>query len=739
MSHDGIKLVESKFKELLNKVNRYIPEGTDLISRAFEFASEKHASQRRASGEPYIIHPLEVATILADIKVDADTVAAALLHDVLEDTDATYEDLERLFNPTVAKLVFGVTKLTSLSKITRESLSGIERGENLIRKELQIVNLRKLLVRTADDIRVLVLKLADRLHNMRTISALPEEKRKRISLETLRIYAPLSHRLGMWVFKRDLEDLSFKELYPREYEMLKEKVEAKLKEAEPLLESFKQRLEELLKDLKPKITYRRKGLYSLFDKMQRKGVSLDDVYDLLAFRVLVKTIPECYTALGLIHQEWVPLPNRIKDYIAKPKPNGYQSIHTTVYTSVGFPVEIQIRTYDMHLEAEWGIAAHWAYKDEGLGEKLPSEKRLKKYKEKFNELLNSLDEALREGEFESFQEELSRSVIVFTPKGECIELPKGSTPVDFAYRIHTEVGNRCVGAKVNGRLVSLRYELEDGDIVEVLTSKSAKPSLDWLNFVRTSHAKSKIKGFFKKVKGEEYVRRAREILEREASGFLNLKEVDLDELIEEVYNRYYRRSFAEKEDMLINIGFGDLKPQGVIDKLRLIAKEKGLLKEREEKRSGSTKLELKSSVSTKGLLVRLAKCCKPIKGDDIVGIITIGKGISVHRKDCNNLKHLLKNKPELKERLIELSWDELLITKSVVRIMIKAIDRKGLLRDIMDIISGEGINVTSVKGRAKNSTATLEMDLELSSSDTLRRLVAVLKSKVPEIISISRV
>ncbi len=730
MSSDTVELA---YRQLLNEVKIYTDgKALDLLERAYIFAREKHEGQYRASGEPYIIHPIEVAKLLTVLKVDVETLAAALLHDVLEDTDTTYDQLVKYFGERVAKLVFGVTKLTSLSKLARESLSEIDTSDNLLhRKELQIRNLRKLLVRTAEDIRVLILKLADRLHNMRTLTALPLEKRQRIALETLKIFAPLSHRLGIWVYKRELEDLAFRELYPEEYALLDREVKKRFKQVEPVLDEFRSQLLSLLSELEPKITYRLKGLYSIFDKMQRKGLSLEQVYDILAFRILVRTVPECYTALGLIHQQWVPLPNRIKDYIAKPKPNGYRSLHTTVYASSGLPVEVQIRTYEMHLEAEHGVAAHWAYK---LGER-PSVTQLKRYQERLADLVRSLDEAVREGEFEAFQEELSSSVIVFTPRGECIELPRGSTPIDFAYKIHTYIGDHCSGARVNGRLVSLSYELRDGDIVEIITSKSASPNLDWLNFVRTSHARAKIKSYFKRIKRDEYIRRAKEMIARELP-----EGTELDQLLKETYERYYRKSYARLEDMLVNIGFGDLKLQSVLDKLRLILRAKtephDISSVVKAQPAGRTRVE---TVSTKGMLVRTAKCCMPVRGDDIIGFITLGKGISIHRRDCKNLQHLLRTKPELRKRLIELTWDDIEVSSTTVRLRIKALDRKGLLRDIMEIISGEGINVSSVRGDARDNIAIIQLVLEINSSDNLNRLMRIIRTKLPEVISLKRV
>ena len=726
-----------RFKEELRE--RFSDKEISLIEKAFLFASEKHNGQLRAEGSPYITHPLEVARILNQFNMDHITITAALLHDVLEDTPTSLDELEENFGREVARLVFGVTKITSISKLAEKSLREIPEDKGLSKREIQLRNLRRLLIVTVEDIRALILKLADRLHNMRTLKYLKPEKRRSKAIETLTIYVPLAHRLGMWVVKSELEDLSFQYAYPEEYELIKSEVERRLRNVNPILEEFKRELVEAINShgIKSKITYRQKSLYSIFEKMQRKGLTLDQIYDILAFRVIVDTLEECYTILGIVHQKWMPLPNRIKDYIAKPKPNGYRSLHTTIlYNSI--PIEIQIRTHQMHQEAEWGIASHWKYKysdSDQLDRALKA--IMSKYSKSLANLIESIDEAIKagSGELADLEEELNKSVFVFTPKGECLELPRGSTPIDFAYRIHTEVGHHCVGARVNGKLVPLTYELQNGDIVEIITSKTASPSLDWLSIAKTRLAKSKIKSYFKRKHKEEYVKRAREILEEQ----LRTKRIELttslDEALRKLYEEHFKASFAKYEDFLIAIGFGDIHPQRLIDKLRAFKLTSEESSSRRELPTGSTR----DSLKVKGMLVKLARCCLPVKGDQIVGFITLGKGISIHRKDCKNLNAMLRNNPKLKDRLINLSWDDLDISTMNVKLRISALDRKGLLRDIMEVISGEGINVTSVRGQAKNGEAQITLTLEVSSSEHLSRIVNLILREIPEVRSVKRI
>ena len=704
---------------------KYSGKELELLDKALNFAAKRHKGQVRADGSPYITHPIEVAKILAQLNMELPVIIAALLHDVLEDTPTTLEEIKESFGEEVAKLVFGVTKITSISKLASDTLD----QPRLTKREVQLRNLRRLLLTTVEDIRALILKLADRLHNMRTLEHLPPEKRKRKALETLRIYVPLAHRLGMWVIKSELEDLSFRYAYPEEYNLLSTKIKEKLKDIDPIIKEFRESLENLLgkANIRAEVSYRVKTAYSIFDKMQRKGLSFDEIYDLLAFRVIVNSLEECYTLLGLIHQSWIPLPNRIKDYIAKPKPNGYRSLHTTVlFKSV--PIEVQIRTWEMHREAEWGVASHWVYKH---GEDEKFQAILKKYQSQLSNLLESLNEAIRTAE-EEVIDELQQSVYVFTPRGECIELPNGSTPIDFAYRIHTEVGNHCVGAKVNGRIVPLSYQLQNGDVVEIITSKSASPSLDWLSIVRTRLARSKIKSYFKKKNKELYVKRAKELIEKELKGRGYSLPATLDEALNEVFQKYYRKSFSKLEDMVVALGSGELHPQSVVDKIARIYSLS------QPQRLSPLKTASPTPIP-KGLMIKFAKCCSPLRGDDIVGLITIGKGLSIHRRDCRNLRALLKLKPELKERLIEVSWDELEVSVSKARLSIRALDRKGLLRDIMEVISGEGVNVTSLRGDASNGEAKIILELEVSSAEQLDRIVNLLRRERPEIRSIRRI
>ncbi|MFA0736107.1 MAG: hypothetical protein OGMRLDGQ_002607 [Candidatus Fervidibacter sp.] len=620
---------------LLERVKRIRPTADlELIEHAYHFADWAHSGQTRLSGEPYITHPWNVALIVADMGLDDPSIAAALLHDVVEDTEVEMATIVQEFGEEVARLVEGVTKLRRLQFHT-------------FRQE-QVENLRKVLVAMAQDVRVILIKLADRLHNLRTLDPLPEEKRKATALETLQIYAPIAHRLGIWRIKWELEDLAFKHLDPVAYRELARKVEKKRSERVHLIEKAIQQLQRALAEagLEATVQGRPKHLWSIYQKMQREGVDIDRIYDLIALRVIVNTEAECYLALGVVHKLWAPLPGMFTDYIAKPKPNGYQSLHTKVVGPDGEIMEVQIRTWEMHRNAEYGIAAHWRYKEVG------DEPQRKP--DALDQALAWLRELMEMNRDIRDASEFTRSVIgdlfrdqvfVFTPKGDVIDLPKGSTPIDFAYRIHTEIGHRCIGAKVNGKLVPLDYQLQTGDVVEIITSKHPKgPSPDWLRFVKTSLARNRIKRYLKEQSYAENLQRGRELLAEalEKAG-LSLGEVLESGKLDELAKAY---QLQNANDLLAAIGWGSVSVQSVVNKLKPPAP-----KPRVTVVNPTEAVTLPARKGT--LLYRLAKCCTPVPNDPIVGYISRGRGIIVHRTDCRNIIRLQEAEPE---RIVALDW-----------------------------------------------------------------------------------
>ena len=637
-------------QELLDKIQLYNPKcDIEVVKKAYNFADEAHRGQLRESGEPYIVHPANVAMILAELGLDESTIAAGLIHDVVEDTKYTSEDIKELFNDEIAYLVDGVTKLEKIEYKTRE--------------EQQADNIRKMLFAMAKDIRVILIKLADRLHNMRTLKYLPEPRQKLMAKETLEIYAPIAHRLGISKIKWELEDLSLRYLHPDEYYELVEMVAQKRNEREEYLQqvimTLKAKIEET--GIKCDIDGRPKHFYSIYKKMAYKNKTFDQIFDLLAIRVIVDNVRDCYEVLGIVHTLWKPIPGRFKDYIAMPKPNMYQSLHSTVIGPGGQPFEIQIRTWDMHKTAEYGIAAHWKYK-EGKIEEDDLDKKLSWLRE----ILEWQDDAKDAKDFmnglkiDLFTDE----VFVFTPKGAVIDLPMDSTPIDFAYRIHTDIGHRCIGAKVNGKIVPIDYKLKTGDIVEILTTSSDRgPSRDWLKIVKSSQAKNKIMQWFKKQKKEENIVKGKELFEKEMKreGFLN-NELLKQEWIDIVLKRY---NFAHAEDMYSAIGYGGVSPIQVVTRLKdeykktlkpEISDWRTLEKSSDTKQAENKKGDNSNGIVVKGnrnILVRFAKCCNPVPGDEIIGYITKGRGVSVHRKDCLNMAQRIM---KADERLIQVSW-----------------------------------------------------------------------------------
>ena len=710
-----------KLENLLDKIKSYMDDpDLDLVIKAYNYAENAHEGQYRVSGEPFVDHPLGVAMILADLELDIISIVASMMHDVVEDTEITSDDIRKEFGEEVAHIVEGVTKLTRMQFKTKE--------------DQQAESLRKMFVAMAEDIRVVLIKLADRLHNMRTLNYLKKEKRKEKSRETLEIYAPLAHRLGMSKLKWELEDLCFRYLKPDMYYEVSHKVQTNREEREKSIKEAIDKLKETIEDhdIDAEIYGRPKHLYSIYNKMKRKEVEFDEIYDLTAVRVLVENVKECYEVLGIIHEIWKPMPGRFKDYIAMPKSNMYQSLHTTVIAPSGDPLEVQIRTYDMHKTAEYGIAAHWRYKEGKVGDE--------KFEEKLSWLRRLLEWQKDLQEPQEFMETLKidlfeDEVFVFTPEGDVVSLPKGGTPVDFAYHIHTEVGHRCVGAKVNGKIVPLEYKLENSDIVEILTSKkSSGPTRDWLNFVKTSRARSKIKHWFKKQRKDEIIAKGRDII----NEHLKKHHIEVTEKEKEKELKGIAKELGRKdvEDLMEEVGYSNISPKQVINKFSDYQAEKEIEKKpipRKKKKSSIDK-----GVSVKGMenmLVRMAKCCNPVPGDEITGYITRGRGVSVHRTDCKNLKGLKDSEPE---RIIEVSWERGRTESYQVDLRIDAVDKSALLNDITHIIKEEKLNLLSVMARTnENSKAIINLSLELSSTEHMYDIMKKIET-ISGVLNVSR-
>lgn len=711
-------------EELFDRVNKYLTEDqVAFVRKAYELAAEAHAVQRRKSGEPYIIHPIGVASILAQLQMDDKTLAAAFLHDVVEDTDYTLDDIKERFGVVVANLVDGVTKLGKIEYISKE--------------DRQIENYRKMFLAMARDIRVVLIKLADRLHNMRTMKYMPVHKQQSISRETLEIYAPLAHRLGIYTIKWELEDLAFRYMEPDIYYNLVEQVKIKRREREAMINEAMAEMKESLEkaNIKCEIQGRPKNFYSIHKKMLRDHKELNEIYDLLAIRVLVDTVKDCYGTLGIVHSMWRPIPGRFKDYVAVPKSNMYQSLHTTVLSTGGQPLEIQIRTFEMHRISEYGIAAHWRYKESGGSKPASQSSTDKGFDAKLSWLrqllewhqdMNDSRDFVNTVKMDIFADE----VFVFTPRGDVIDLPVGSVPIDFAYRIHTDVGNRCVGAKVNGRIVPLDFKLSNGDIVEVITSKqSSGPSRDWLNIVGSSDTRNKIKGWFKKERREENIIKGREMLEKEAKRLgYDPKVLARPEKLKEAGTKL---RIDSDENLLAALGYGGVTLNSVISKLVEIYKKdqklnttKDLsellaeLKPRKSKAKASHGILVKGE---EGIMVKLARCCNPIPGDPVIGYITRGSGVSVHRADCPNV---LSNNPDEQSRLIEVSWDVGIDSVYKVNIVITSVNRPGMMADIMMATSEAKLNIFSLNCRTdKNKVATTHIGLDISSLEQLEYIM----------------
>jgi guanosine-3',5'-bis(diphosphate) 3'-pyrophosphohydrolase len=723
---------------LLDSVQEYLsPEAVKLVERAYHFAEKAHAGETRFSGEPYIVHPLATAYYLAAMHLDGAAIAAGLLHDVVEDTAVTLEEIEQTFGHTIARLVDGVTKFAQIGQRRREWQEYQSETEDKRRQEYmqqQAENLRKMFLAMAEDPRVVIVKLADRLHNMRTLDVLRPDKQRRIALDTREIYAPLAGRLGIAQLKWPLEDLAFKYLEPESYWWLVQQLAEQRTSRQAFVDSMAEKLREELcaHGIAAEVTGRPKHLYSIYKKLLRPEINMDisRVYDLFALRVLVESEAQCYQVVGLVHALWPPLPGRFKDYIAVPKPNGYQSLHTTVVAGDGRTVEVQIRTHRMHEIAEFGLATHWYYKEQGQSVALPETltnwvKSLMSWQQELGQDAVEFVDTLKADMF-------GGEVFVFSPKGDIIELPAGSTPVDFAYRIHTDIGNRCIGAKVNGVMVPLNHQLNMGDRVEILTTKTAHgPGREWLFFVKTANARHKIRQWFKKQNREENIARGRELLDRELQRLDQraLNEVNLEFLTQIAHQLNYKTL----DDLFAAIGYGAVTPHAVVARIGLREQQEGPVIPAEAPSAPVPGGQVRV-MGVGNLLTRMAACCRPAPGDPIIGYITRNRGVTVHRQDCPRIQS-----EQERERLVEVEWghqpDEQLYPVSA---SIEAWDRNGLLHDITAAIAEERIGLTSASATTQNDgTATIRVTMRVASIDQLARVFSALE-RIPSVRSVRR-
>ncbi|MBQ4517819.1 MAG: bifunctional (p)ppGpp synthetase/guanosine-3',5'-bis(diphosphate) 3'-pyrophosphohydrolase [Clostridia bacterium] len=706
--------MDQTFEALLDIIRGYNPKmDFEKLTKAYDLARKAHEGQLRNTGEPYIIHPLAVATILAELELDADSIVGALLHDVVEDTDYTVGDISREFGDSVAIIVDGVTKLGKIQYTTKE--------------EQQIESLRKMFLAMAKDVRVILIKLADRLHNMRTLKAMPEDKQREKARETLEVYAALAHRLGMSKIKWELEDLSLRYLDPIAYKEITESIRQKRKEREQYIDdiiaTFRQKLEEL--GIHAQLMGRAKHFYSIFRKMFTQNKNIDEIYDLFAVRAIVDSVKDCYAVLGMVHELYYPIPGRFKDYIAMPKPNMYQSLHTTVMGPNGIPFEVQIRTQEMHKVAEYGIAAHWKYKEGVSGETDMDEKLawIGKILEIQNETVDT-DDFMRTLKIDLFADE----VFVFTPKGDVINLPAGSTPIDFAFAIHSAIGCRMAGARVNGKIATLDYILQNGDIVEVMTSSAVHgPSRDWLKICKTNQARTKINQWFKKERREENIIRGKEMIDRELKhmGYTHM-ELTKPEWADFLLKKY---GVHNVDDLFAAVGYGGLAVSKVLSRI----KEEYKLNQKNEKSLSSVQnAQKKRKTSNNGIivegidncLVRLSRCCNPVPGDAIVGYITRGRGVSVHRADCPNIISEAESTNNA-QRLIPVHWEERGTDSSyLTELQVSAYDRQGLLAEITSLLYDMKILITSLHTKvSKDQIAYVYVTLEINSKEHLDMVV----------------
>ncbi len=710
-----------QFEEILRQVESY--RGADdlsLLRRAYEFSANQHAQQKRLSGEPYISHPLEVVYILANMKMDPVCLTAGMLHDVVEDTRTTTELIRQDFGAEVARIVEGVTKISRIKFMSPE--------------EAQAENYRKMVLAMVDDIRVVLVKLADRLHNMRTVEFLPPDRRERMARETLEIYAPIAHRLGMGKIRGELEDLAFRHLEPEAFEELKRTIESRRKVSDEFLVEVRKLVEAKMKktNIPARVEGRIKRLYSIWMKLRRQGIPIEQVYDLLAVRIITDNVKNCYAALGIIHNTWRPVPGRIKDFIAIPRPNLYQSLHTSVIGPQGQPFEVQIRTEEMHRIAEEGIAAHWKYKD-GRTLTQQDEERFAwlRHLVEWQQEMRDPGEFLSTLKIDLYPEE----VYTFTPKGKVIVLPRDATPIDFAYAIHTEVGHRCVGAKVNGRIMPLKYRLRNGDIVEIVTQPSHTPSRDWLGMVNTSRARDKIKHWIKIEQRQQALEIGKRLLEREARKYA----VSLKKLTAEDYLRVAREyGGASAEDLYASIGYGKFVARQVLAKLTPAAKLEPVQVSR---LATSVKRALgvasDAAIQVDGhddLMVYRAKCCNPVRGEEIIGYITRGKGIAVHAKHCSNVQNLLYDA----DRRIDVEWQGPKYTLYPVKLALFTEDRQGMLAEVTSVIAGVHSNIQNIEARTGSKRANIDVTVDIVDIEHMEKIISSLR-KIEGVYQVERV
>jgi GTP pyrophosphokinase len=702
-----------RFEDLVEKVRANNPDAdTELLRRAYVFSAFEHKGQVRHSGEPYLVHPLEVADLLADMKLDVVAIAAGLLHDIVEDTQTSIDRIKELFGADVAHVVEGVTKLGAIQFSSSE--------------ERQAENFRKMLLAMVDDIRVILVKLADRLHNMRTLHHLPEERRVKIAQETRDIYAPIANRLGMSKVKNELEELAFRYLEPKSYEGLRQRVESRRRATEGLIEELTRTVSAKLAEAQVPVIHidgRIKRLFSIHQKLRRQKIDLDQVYDFMALRIVTQSVKDCYAALGIIHQTWSPVPGRIKDFIAMPRPNGYQSLHTSVISDRGFPFEVQIRTAEMHRIAEEGIAAHWKYKEGRVGADRDEQYFLwLRQLLEFQQEVRDPQEFLQNLKIELYPEE----VYIFTPAGEVKSLPRDATPIDFAYSIHSDVGHQCVGARVNGKMVPLRTRLRNGDIVQIVTAPGHHPSRDWLNFVVTSRARNKIKHYIHAEEKARSLELGRKVFEKEARRYgLNPKSLSEAPAFANVLTEY---GFGKADELFIAVGYGKLAVKMLLSKL--VPQEQ--LKEASESGIASVVRRVlgpaEDKIKVRGfddLMVFRARCCNPIRGEKIVGYITRGKGVSVHSAACPNVVNLLYDP----ERRIDVEWDKGTdVSSYTVRLTIQVEDRKGILADVSSKIAGINTNIRNVEARTDDQMGRIDMTVEISDLKHLQKVIKSLRS-----------
>jgi GTP diphosphokinase / guanosine-3',5'-bis(diphosphate) 3'-diphosphatase len=720
-------LTVTKFRELLRIMRANRPgDDLELVRRAYEFSQKNHAGQTRASGEPYLVHPLGVAQVLAEMKMDAVSIAAGLLHDSVEDTSVTIVDIRKEFGEQVAHIVEGVTKISQIDFATRE--------------EQQAENLRKMMLAMVDDIRVVLIKLADRLHNMRTLEHLPPERQQKIAKETLEIYGPIAHRLGMGKIRGELEDLGFRYLDPLTHQQVHDAVEARRKKGEQFLARVEQTLRDKLKEagITAEVESRIKRLFSIHKKLVRQKISVDQVYDLYAMRVITKSLQDCYAVLGIVHNVWRPVPGRIKDFIAMPRPNFYQSLHTSVITEDGTPFEVQIRTEEMHRMAEEGIAAHWKYKDGPVSAQ--DEQRLAWLRQvvEWQRDVSDPTEFLSTLKIDLYPEE----VYTFTPKGKVVVLPRESTPIDFAYTIHTEVGHSCVGAKVNGRMVPLRHKLHSGDIIEIITQPGHKPSRDWLAAVKSSRARNKIKHWLNIHQRERAVEIGRKLIEKEARKYrVALKEIK-DEELRKIASDY---GLGQIDDLMAGIGYGKYSARQVLARLAP-ASAAPVADSGGEKSGGIASVVRRvfggdsgnNAIRVKGhgdLLVYRARCCNPIRGEDVVGYVTRGKGVAVHALNCPNVVNLLYEP----ERRIDVEWahDEGTPSSYPVKLTVFCDDRFGMLKQITGVIGDTKTNIRDIQVRSSNAQANVDIILDIADLKHLENIINGVR-KIPGVHEVQR-